>query len=512
MRGNRAERARQIMRFVTGPAPEGGRTTENTVITRKSKKQLTIVELLSTFDPADYMQFRKFLHSPYFNNSPLYLSLLEHLQNEMQNGDAHTISFESIHAVLYPGRPFDSGKVRKLTARLSALIEHYFSLRSQERYPQNRTVYLTKELNKRYLGGMFDETIRHYEAGRTNMKLCDPTFMMNDLMIQYEVYRNNQSKMEFSSTAELIGRFDGSVELLYVDLKLIQINMDLWNKAVSSKDTDGQDAAAFLHTHKKRIAATRETFPGIYLQFLLAQLLLTRKRNNAATLITFMRHHVDAIHYGTVDFVFNIVLSYLMHERDNADLRPASILSYDDLIAFGIIRRHKLVPPLTYLFISMMEMQFPGNTTAESYVREFRATLNPEIKESIYCISLAILNMTKKEYGKALPLLGSAKRHNYHMYVTANLLEMQIFYELRQTPSLTAKIDAVKHYLSRRKEIPGEYKLSVQHFLHHIKMIATAREQRSDCREVQKGLAHDRSCMYREWLMQKAAELRVGRG
>lgn len=133
--------------------------------------------------------------------------------------------------------------------------------------------------------------------------------------------------------------------------------------------------------------------------------------------------------------------------------------------------------------------------------------VNPEIKGSIYCISLAILHMSKNEYRKALSLLNTTKRNNYHMYVTANLLEMQIHYELRQTKSLTAKIDAVKHFLSRRKEIPGEYRTSVLHFLHHVNKAATARNKKSDARDLMDELKGDRLCMYREWLELKATEL-----
>ncbi len=481
---------------------------EASMISPHMKKQIKIVELLSSFDSKDYVHFRKFLSSPYYANSSLFLTLLEHLRKQFKTDGAHNVSFESLHAVLYPDQPFDPGKVRKLAVRMCSLIEKFFSVQNQERHAQNHSVFLLKELNKRYLCGVFEETVHRYEAGRTNMHLSDPIFMMNDLMIQYEVYRFNQSKLEFPSAGDFMKRFEISIELLYMELKLIQINMYLWNRTLMSQRTDARDATVFLKTHKKRIEAIKETYPGIYLEFLLAELLLTGKRNKAASLIDFTRHHVKKIHYGTIDFVFNIVLSHLMHESDDADLSPDSIISYADLIKFGIIQRHKIVPPFTFLFISMMDMQFPRNTSTRTYLEEFITKVNPEIKESIYCISLATLNMAKKEYGKALSLLNSTKRNNYHMYVTANLLEMQIHYELRQTTSLTAKIDAVKHFLSRRKEIPGEYKTSVQQFLHYITKAATARDQKSDVRDLIQELKRERLCMYRSWLLHKATELR----
>src|SRR6186713_1862267 len=87
-----------------------------------------ITELLKSFSGEDIKHFRRFLHSPYFNESQKLIKLYEILIHFHPTFDSKHLTEENISTKLNPDLPFKLSTVKVLFFDLAKKAEEYFTI------------------------------------------------------------------------------------------------------------------------------------------------------------------------------------------------------------------------------------------------------------------------------------------------------------------------------------------------------------------------------------------------
>lgn len=102
---------------------------------------------LSRLSSAELEEFKGFCASPFFNNSPNLLRILEAIEEFVLNVPDCDLNREAFFQLLYPQQKFNDGYSRKLLAELLQLFSDYLAHRRLKEDKVQKRVYFLKELN-----------------------------------------------------------------------------------------------------------------------------------------------------------------------------------------------------------------------------------------------------------------------------------------------------------------------------------------------------------------------------
>ncbi|MFM8489654.1 MAG: hypothetical protein ACKOCH_25240, partial [Bacteroidota bacterium] len=108
-----------------------------------------ITTLLSAFSRVELNRFRRYIQSPYLNDQPDALPLFDVLCRQLNKGEApEPIRKVTVWEQLYPGRPFNSAHLRRLTSDLTQLAMRFIAAESEREEPLNEAIRIQKALGK----------------------------------------------------------------------------------------------------------------------------------------------------------------------------------------------------------------------------------------------------------------------------------------------------------------------------------------------------------------------------
>ncbi len=86
------------------------------------------IDVIQTFSHEEYVAFREFLASPYFNNNQYAESIgpfFEIIYEAVQTKNIEILEKEEIYTMMFPGKPFIESKIDKLMSETKRLLERF---------------------------------------------------------------------------------------------------------------------------------------------------------------------------------------------------------------------------------------------------------------------------------------------------------------------------------------------------------------------------------------------------
>lgn len=437
---------------------------------KRKKKQIGFIELLNSFSEADFLNFEKFINSPYFNTNNSIVLLFIFIKKEHKTGRLSTLTFEEMFKNVFTNENFEGSKIRKLAVKMSSLIKQYFIYSNIKNYPQTNEIFLIKELNKRNLGSFLLEELKLYNCTRTNANMGDLFFKMNDVMIAYDEYRFYNATLNYEGLNKTLVNIDKTIDYIYLNGKILLMIINSLNRKFSKDIKDTFDAKNFMELNRKRFIELKEEMPTFYLLYLLAEIIMNDNHNKIKELLVFFDNNLEDIPYGTADLVFNILINYLIIENETNQLTNKLHFTYSDLEAWGIADRLKIVSPFVYIFITNLISQLPSSNLVESYLSSLSQKTYCELKENSIHLSNAIICIKAKKYSDATKYLLQIKTKDSNIYLISKILMLQVNIKLKNKIFIRTEVDSLKHYLSRKSDIPENLVIRTNQFLKTMKL------------------------------------------
>jgi hypothetical protein len=142
---------------------------------------------------------------------------------------------------------------------------------------------------------------------------------------------------------------------------------------------------------------------------------------------------------------------------------------------------------------------------AEEFYNNYSETLPKENRTSLLNFTMANILMHKKQFGKAVELLGKIKYNDIFDNIRTRTLYMMIYFESRMFEPLIYQADAFRHFLKNSNQVTPYVRSRSLHFISQILQIV--KFIKGDSGELRIKGFETKAVMNRPWLLEKIKEL-----
>jgi hypothetical protein len=121
------------------------------------------IEILKTFNPAEFKRFGLMIRSPYFNSEKVLITLFDQLKKHYPEFSSKTLDREKVFLKLYPAKKYNDALMRNVFSDMLKLCEEFLLF---EKYRSNEfrsRIELMDEYSSRGLMKLYEKTLQKAE-------------------------------------------------------------------------------------------------------------------------------------------------------------------------------------------------------------------------------------------------------------------------------------------------------------------------------------------------------------
>jgi len=432
-----------------------------------TNKDFKLTKLLKTLKQDEFSKLKKYVNSPYFNNSYQITRLFEILEQQypsFNNIDKHEI-FRSIH----PKEKYKDKKLRDLFSRMNELVENFLGqLKFDEKEGLSNTFKL-KQLAKK---GLQKHFISVYKE--TDRKLENQPYRGSEyLFTKFNIF---SAKKDFLHSLEKgqkrIPFFDditNEIEL-FTNFSINKF-LELWLVIYSQQ-------LEISHSYEFKILGKiidylNENpvieYPVINILYKLKLLELDEDNENIYFEIKdllFKNLHTIELEQKRVIFVnlFNYtklqsIKSKPVFRRENYEILKHSIKN-------GLYPKDgEYFSESSYITVSATALMQKDFQWALQFLEDHKELLNPKVRENAYIYCKAVYDYRMGDYGSALRKLARVTLDDFHYHMRVKIHQLKINYESGDYESAKNTIDSFRHFLHSTKLLPEFIKIRLINFV-----------------------------------------------
>jgi len=471
-------------------------------------KENRFTELISGLTDKEFKRLGEFLKSPFFNKSPLVISLYNYLRKFYPSFEK--LEIDKLSNALY-GKKNEHSKTLSLIAELSRLIETFIAQLSIEEDEYYLKINTLKSFSERNLA-------KNFSALQKKIPLNLPDEFNRD-----ENYYNNTITFEL---CKFFYRLERDEEKLPEDIESISSDIDYYfiltklnvlhflyyyKKSSFMNEAYLNFAKEIIEFINKNFKIIKKSHPVIYLKFLV--LMSISKPDNDEyyfELKSFVFLNLDKLSLDNAEYFISALLNYATEKCNNGSAE----FKKERFEIFRLSERNFIFKKLRFVnhidFQNAISASIAVNNIkfAENFLFEYKSKLIPEFKADTIEVGKAQIFFAQKKYDEALNSLIKVDYLNSAFYLRSKVLQSKIYYMQKEHNSQYYLIDSVKHYLKRNKEkmTKTDYELYWKYFSFIKKMISETYNTKSKLRDLRYDIENETNVAAKEWLLQNLPE------
>jgi len=160
-------------------------------------------QLLSAIHPKELHWLSKWVRSPFYNTNQDVVRLFEIFRREMPDWDSPLLTKEALSKQLFPGKPYDDGKIRQLLFRLSELVEAFLVAQNLKTDRFQYQQLLHAELGKRNLYDLYAHKNKELMEILDKHPLRDSNHYLAHWQLQHDYFLHPRTSRYQIPTARL---------------------------------------------------------------------------------------------------------------------------------------------------------------------------------------------------------------------------------------------------------------------------------------------------------------------
>ena len=422
---------------------------------------------------------------------------------------------EQIWMNLYPDRPYDDSRLRKLSRDLSVWIERFLTLRNLEKNPELQKSLLLKEIGQRQDATLTIKYIRRRKAE------------LEKSSIRSHEYYKARYELEVEQQRYLIKytrKQKGYNEHLQASLQHIQHAFDKWwigerlqlaTFGRSPRTADASSSWILMEEMLETIAGHPHLQHDLRLQVYRQLYLLMHARPEweAAALTRRIREAETAFHREEIQNIHTLLLNhYIRKLNQRGEVRVANVIL--QLFEWAIEERFIFVdgylPEIAYKNLIIICIRVRNFERAWHYLHEFKGLLLPERREDIYCLNLGYYYFAKGQYTQVIETYADKRFEDPFAETDARAYLLQTHYELHPEESsywLLGQIENLIRFVSHQKAFPALHKQSYINRFRLFKRLISAYTDK-ELAKVERAIQKAHPIDNPQWLIQKVREKR----
>jgi len=416
----------------------------------ENKFRSLTLDLVKTFTKEDYISFGKFVNSPFHNENPVMIKLFLIFRAAYVSKNLGTLTPEIIFLKLYPDKKYNNTYLRKILSEFGKLIKKYFILINIQQYEFKTDLHLIKEINQRDSGDIFQRmrkktfvyAERNFENGVQSL--------FNKLEFLYEDFRFFSSCNDENSVANVVIELENTAEIAGISLGLtVLVIKDIC--FLLFNNPAGTDDNALTEKIRSNEDFYRKKYPGVFILYKVHNMITEDDVRKFEEILQFADSNSSIINYGITDFVFNLLIIYLVKKLKSGFEIPKNIFTVltASIKKQNLLNRRKLFSPNIYLAFAIVSL----NSRDVEFTSEFLKTglkgIDKQYKQDIFNMGMAEISFSSGNYNSALSYLNLIKSKSPFIYYSKYTLLHKTLLEQNLSKKASIVHKKLKSFLRR---------------------------------------------------------------
>lgn len=474
-----------------------------------SKKLVTLLETLSGHD---LNRFRKFLASPYFNESKELEMLLHWVATEhskKENSGDSLAAKQAIWKKIFGKKPYNDGHMRRLISELIRHILDFLALEYYRKDPIQEQILLLDILNEPEYALPFAGVLRQAEALQEKSGLQNSKHHYFQYRIEEHVYQYIEKTDRNPEMLNKLESADFHLDCYYIIQKLRHYCDILGYHNFLSTQMTVQLPANFLTwiEENKYLEA-----PAVHIYFLITKMLLSPEDESFFLELKNLLLTKEKLFQKTELKSFYVhLLNYCIDKKINLG-RPDFFYELFDIFKTvldrEILLENGIINPQDYKNIITVGLQVKEFSWVENFIQTYTEKLPPEEQENAKIYNLAKVYFQQNQYDKVIELLREVEYQNHTYALGGKLMLLKTYYELNEYLALDSLIDSFRIYLRRNKMISKEVRQQYMNVLRFVKKLSKVMPGDTDATaKIRREIDECKALADKNWILQKIAEL-----
>jgi hypothetical protein len=455
-----------------------------------------LFSLLHSLTGVEKRELHQFLASPFFNRRAEVSALWQMLLNAdiVESGGYDKAQ---IYEKLFPGQPYDDGRLRYTFTFLREKIEWLLAYRQWDGQPVQSDLALLASYRERGLEKHFQHI-----AQQTGIKLADMPHGLEKLHDSYQLefekysFSETQKRSRESALQDLHDAFD----LYAISGKLRLACLMAAHQAVVKVDYDYSFLALILNWLAGSSSLEK---PEIGLYYHCYRALSENDEGQFRAFRSVLNAHGERFDAAELKDILLLGINFCIRQVNaGAQQFVAEAFGLYQLgLERGSLLERGMLSRFTYKNIVALGLGLQQFDWVERFIQERKPLLEARHQESSFCFNLAKLYFTKKDYSAAMPLLAQVGDADPLLMLDAKVLLLKMYYETGEWDALDALLTSIKTFLRRKTSIGyhKEHYLSLVHYTH--KLLILNPNERKEVESLKAEIEAASGVLEREWLL-----------
>lgn len=441
-----------------------------------------LIQYLGTFSEAEWERLRLFVASPYFNERPEILRLLDQLRTYGIGFAAGYPQKIELFAAVFPGEPFQAKTLRYLESDLCQLIERFWAIEGLEADEDEPSLILMRRLSDRGLHKGYRRQLRNWEqrfADRAPVSVTELRAAYRLAAVE-ETHFQNQRKRQFDTRIE---RAAHRLDAYYFLQRLIYTCGMLDREAVVQGSYNTLITPEWLQ-HLRQADFFDNPRIRLYHTIYLALSNESEDRHFTDLKHQLVRAGSDAsVEQLRTPYLFAInYCARKIRQGQEAYLTEALDL-YTSGIEQDVLIDENGLSPWTFTNVVRLALRLKRYQWIERFIERYAPQLPAEFQENALSYSRAELYYHTQRYGPAMEELLRVAHSDLNYYLNARVMLAKIYYETEEVEPLLSLLAAFMIFLKRNKSISANLKATYLNFCDSLFQLVKGSGRRFDTLE-----------------------------
>lgn len=413
-----------------------------------TQQQTKLLRLLETFSAEELRDFKKYLQSPFFNARPECLRLLNALLPGLKSGRTPPEK-AALFCRVFPERPFDDHRLRMTMSFLYRQACEYLAIRD---FRHRESAFSARQAEVLLQRKQVTAARRHLENALGTLEQSrfeNADFLETSYQLYLQAYRQHMAGGEMP---------DFDLQLLSDRLDEAYLSRKLWQSCfLLSRQIMGKGAYRFDYLEQLIGQLDERSLqqPAIAIYYHCYRS-LTRPEafSNYLHFKKALLEHGHRFPTEELRDLYILAVNFCIRQYNAGN--QAFLREQFDLYQEGLDQGYFLVDGelsrYTYQNAATVALVLHELKWLETFIDAYRQYLHPDHRESTYRFNKARLDYTRGDHGTALVELQKTAFRDIHLGLAARILQLKIYFELREFNLLESHLAALRTFLQRKKE------------------------------------------------------------
>ncbi len=455
--------------------------------------------------------FGDFVHSPFFNKhkeTTLFFNLLKD-----RFGRWDTLTKTDVFEAIYPGKKYKEHAVNNLMFNLSDLFKQFLGQKIYAEKKERQVDIIEGLLSKHIWKAAVSELKKELKKKEKQRELNSNYFLHSYRLNRFNDEINNMYQKDIDTDHVQKALYDFETWFLIEKMKII---CDLQDRMVIYNHKYDLGVFERLLDYIEERWEYYGKIPTVNLYFRIIRTHLDFDREERYyRLVEILHEYREKIKPEELDRLYNyaINLGIVLINEDGHKYSKSVFNLYLLMVEDGFHLENGEMSHMMYKNLIVLACFIGEFEWARKFMDDNKNLLNPKIRKNVYNFNLAYLYSIQKQYEEALVLLSKLNFENVFYQINTKVLQLKIFFELKEYEVVLSFADSFKSYLTRNKKVSSDRIKSSLNFLLFMKklvLILHSKEtmSRHDFEKKLLDIKHeliqtDRSVIGKDWILEK---------